>query len=114
MAGGGSSRRGASSGALAESGEAAEQYPGAIESRLESVGRDLSFAKHHRDAIDVLELNARHFPRSWNAYAALAEAYAASGDTGLAIRNYEKSLALNPKNDAGKVALAKLRGRRSP
>jgi len=39
---------------------------------------------------------------------------AASGETRLAIRNYERSLALNPKNDAGKVALAKLRERRSP
>jgi len=88
--------------------------PGAIESRLDGVGRDLSSAKKTRDAIEVLELRARLFPRSWSAFAALGEAYASAGETGLAIRSYEKSLAINPKSDAGRAALAKLRERRSP
>lgn len=37
--------------------------------------------------------------------------YAAAGQTNLAIQNYEKSVQLNPKNDTGKAALAKLKGR---
>ena len=56
-----------------------------------------------------LALNARLFPGSWSAHAALAEAYAAAGRTRPAIEHYEKSLSLNPKNDAGRAALAKLR-----
>jgi tetratricopeptide (TPR) repeat protein len=87
--------------------------PRAIESRLGAVGSDLSAAKRQRDAIEVLALNARLFPGSWNAHAALAEAYATAGRTRLAIEHYEKSLAINPKNDAGRAALAKLRARGS-
>ncbi|MFL5620514.1 MAG: tetratricopeptide repeat protein [Gemmatimonadaceae bacterium] len=89
-------------------------FPGAVESRLNSVGHDLSAAKNHRDAIEVLALNARLHPGSWNAHAALGDAYAAAGDAKLAIQHYEKSLAINPKNDAGRAALAKLRETKSP
>jgi tetratricopeptide (TPR) repeat protein len=81
----------------------------AIESRLDAVGRDLSASKRHRDAIEVLELNARLFPTSFGAHDALAEAYVAAGRTRLAIDQYVKSLAINPKNDAARTALAKLR-----
>ena len=83
--------------------------PHAVEARLGAVGSDLSAAKRHSDAIEVLALNARLFPGSWSAHAALAEAYAAAGRTRPAIEHYEKSLSLNPKNDAGRAALAKLR-----
>jgi hypothetical protein len=88
--------------------------PRAIESRLASVGRDLSAAKRHRDAIDVLELNARLFPASSSAHDALAEGYAAAGRTRLAIQQYERSLAIDPKNDASRSALAKLRANGAP
>ena len=83
--------------------------PRAIETRLGAVGSDLSAAKQHEGAIEVLALNVRLFPRSWSAHVALAEAYAAAGRTRLAIEHYEKSLAINPKNDAGRAALARLR-----
>jgi len=36
-----------------------------------------------------------------NVYDSLGEAYAAAGETHLAIDNYEKSVALNPKNEGG-------------
>jgi tetratricopeptide (TPR) repeat protein len=87
-------------------------YPGAIESRLDGVGHDLINAKKHRDAVRVLALNAQLFPGSAIAYLSLGEAYTAAGDTALAIQNYRKSLAINPRNEAGKVALAKLRQKR--
>ena len=35
--------------------------------------------------------------------------YAAAGNNSLAIVNYEKSVQLNPKNESGKAALAKLK-----
>ena len=38
-------------------------------------------------------------PESSNAYDSFAEAYMKHGDTKLAIKNYKKSLALNPENE---------------
>ena len=58
-----------------------------------------------------MRVNVKLFPASWNAYDSLGEAYAAAGQKDLAIQNYEKSVQLNPKNDNGKAALAKLKGR---
>ena len=64
-----------------------------------------------KEAVDVFKMNVQLFPQSWNVYDSLGEAYAAAGETALAIQNYEKSVQLNPKNEAGKAALAKLRGK---
>jgi tetratricopeptide (TPR) repeat protein len=88
--------------------------PAAIESRLEGVGADLTSAKKHKDAIEVLEVNARLFPRSSSAHQRLGAAYAAAGDTRLATRSYSRSLALDPNNAASKTALARLRGKQAP
>jgi tetratricopeptide (TPR) repeat protein len=49
-------------------------------------------------AIEVLDLNVKKFPQSANAYDSLGEAYMKAGDKDRAIKNYEKSLELNPKN----------------
>ena len=87
-------------------------FPGAIESRLDAVGSDLAAAKNHRDAIAVLALTARLFPGSAAAHRRLAEAYAAAGETRLAIQSYEKSLAIDPKSETARAALAKLRAKR--
>ena len=88
--------------------------PDAIESRLDGVGADLTAAKKHRDAIQVLELNARLFPRASSAHQRLGEAYAAAGDTTLATQSYEKSLEIDPKNAASRAALARLRASKAP
>jgi hypothetical protein len=86
----------------------------AIESRLGGVGADLTTAKKHQDAIEVLKLNARLFPRASSTHQRLGEAYAAAGDTKLAIQSYARSLEIDPKNDASRAALAKLRGKQAP
>jgi hypothetical protein len=39
----------------------------------------------------------------------LAEAYAIKGEKSLAIKNYEKSIALNPNNRSAREALEKLK-----
>jgi len=83
--------------------------PRVIDTRLTGIGSDLSAAKKHRDAIEVLELNARLFPMSSSAHAALGAAYAAAGETKRAMQQYERSLTIDPKNEAGRAALAKLR-----
>ncbi len=87
-------------------------FPGAIENRLDAIGHDLIGAKNSRDAISVLALDAQLFPRSAAAHLSLGDAYAAAGDTTLAIQSYEKSLAIDPKNEAARAALAKLKKNR--
>jgi tetratricopeptide (TPR) repeat protein len=82
--------------------------PPSVEARLGGIGSDLSAAKTHRDAIEVLSLNAGLFPNSSAAHASLADAYAAAGDTALARRHYEKALELDPNNAAARAALARL------
>jgi Flp pilus assembly protein TadD len=62
-----------------------------------------------QDAIDLFKLNVRVHPEAWNTYDSLGEAYAGAGQRDLAIQNYEKSIQLNPKNEIGKAALAKIR-----
>jgi tetratricopeptide (TPR) repeat protein len=88
--------------------------PLAIERRLRAMGVALSGVKKHRDAIEILKLNAQLFPNSPRVYQALGEAYATSGDSKLAIGNYEKSLAIDPNNATSKSAFAKLRGGKAP
>ena len=52
-------------------------------------------------AIAVFELNCTINPFSWNVYDSLGEAYLKAGNKELAIKNYKKSIALNPKNENG-------------
>lgn len=87
-------------------------FPGAIESRLDAVGGDLSGAANHRDAIRVLALNAQMHPRSAVAHRSLGDAYAAAGNTRLAIRSYETALAIDPRSTETKAALARLRAKK--
>ncbi|MDQ6799941.1 MAG: serine hydrolase [Acidobacteriota bacterium] len=60
------------------------------------------------DAIDIFALNVDEYPATWNVYDSLGEAYAAHGDRDLAIKNYKKSIELNPKNTNGVDALKRL------
>lgn len=64
-----------------------------------------------KEAIDLFKMNVQLYPASWNVYDSLGEGYATAGENALAIQNYEKSLQLNPKNETGKAALAKLKGK---
>ena len=49
-------------------------------------------------AIEAFKFNVTHFPKSYNTYHSLAEAYLKKGDKHLAIENLEKSLEINPLN----------------
>jgi CubicO group peptidase (beta-lactamase class C family) len=60
-------------------------------------------------AIEVFKLNVEAFPQSFNVYDSLGEAYMEKGNNELAIKNYEKSVALNPRNTGGIEALKKLK-----
>ncbi|MFC1573074.1 alpha/beta hydrolase-fold protein [Candidatus Eisenbacteria bacterium] len=60
------------------------------------------------EAIAVFHVNVEMFPESANAYDSLGEAYAATGDTTLAIESYRSSLNLNPENTNAQEMLRRL------
>jgi tetratricopeptide (TPR) repeat protein len=59
-------------------------------------------------AIKVFELNTQLYPEAFNTWDSLGEAYMKKGDNEQAKKYYEKSLALNPKNDNAKKMLEKI------
>jgi glyoxylase-like metal-dependent hydrolase (beta-lactamase superfamily II) len=64
-----------------------------------------------RDSIAVFEMNTEAFPKSWNVWDSLAEAYMwGLGDTEKAEEYYQKSLDLNPGSQSAKDNLSRLRG----
>ena len=79
------------------------------ERQFNAVGYQLLSSGQIGDAISVLKMNIELFPEAWNVYDSLAEAYAAAGETKLAILNYERSLELNPDNQNAKDQLKNLR-----
>lgn len=73
---------------------------------MNTIGYDLLAEKRVNEAIDLFVLIVKYNPTSWNAYDSLGEAYALAGNKELAIKNYRKSLELNPESEGGKKALA--------
>lgn len=59
-------------------------------------------------AIAIFSFNVLAFPNSANTYDSLAEAFLKNGQTDLAIKNYKKSLELNPNNESAKDVLKEL------
>ena len=68
------------------------------ESFVNALGYRMINAKRLEDAITVFVFNTEQHPDSWNAYDSLGEAYLDSGRNDLAVVNYRRSLALNPRN----------------
>jgi CubicO group peptidase (beta-lactamase class C family) len=66
--------------------------------RLNQLGYSLIGQKKYAEATAILKLNAELYPASSDVYDSLAEAYMESGQKDLAIKNYRKSLELDPKN----------------
>ena len=59
--------------------------------------------------LKFLKLNVEDYPQSSNTYDSLGEAYMIDGNKELAIKNYQRSIELDPKNAAGIDTLKKLR-----
>jgi len=78
------------------------------EARLNNLGYELLRAKKHREAVAVFALNVELYPQSSNVYDSLGEAYMESGERELAIKNYRRSLELNPGNSNAVQMLKKL------
>jgi len=81
------------------------------EAEINRLGYEFINDKKFDQAILVLKLNVEAFPGSFNTWDSLAEAYMDRGDKELAIKNYSKSLELNPNNSGARIQLARLRAR---
>jgi len=79
------------------------------EGEMNGVGYQLLSMKKVKEAIEVFKLNVEAFPQSSNVYDSLGEAYMINGDKEAAIKNYEKSIELNPQNTGGIEMLKKLK-----
>jgi len=78
------------------------------EEELNRLGYQLLGAAKTGEAIAIFKINVEAYPESWNVYDSLAEGYANAGQKELAIKNYARSLELNPGNRNAVEQLAKL------
>jgi pimeloyl-ACP methyl ester carboxylesterase len=65
-----------------------------------------------KDAIRLFTLNTISYPNSWNVYDSLGEGYLKDGQVDKAIKNYERSLELNPKNENAIKMLREIRNKK--
>jgi CubicO group peptidase (beta-lactamase class C family) len=79
------------------------------ENQMNRLGYDLLRMRRVPEAIEVFKQNVADHPQSANVYDSLGEAHAAQGTKEEAIKNYERSLELNPSNSGAVEALKKLR-----
>jgi pimeloyl-ACP methyl ester carboxylesterase len=96
--------------AIAGYREMRASYPGDRfrESDLNTLGYQRLREKDVKGAIALFELNVEMFPKASNPYDSLAEAYMADGQKELAIKNYKRSIALDPTNTNAVEMLKKL------
>jgi CubicO group peptidase (beta-lactamase class C family) len=70
--------------------------------------------RQNKPALEILKLNMGLFPNSSNVYDSVAEGYQANGDIAQAIKNYRRSLELDPGNKNAIGRLKKLEGDGKP
>lgn len=80
------------------------------EHELNGTGYHLLQSQKAEAAAAVFQLNIEAFPNSFNVYDSYGEALMVLGNKSEAIKNYEKSIELNPDNANGVEMLKKLRG----
>jgi predicted Zn-dependent protease len=78
------------------------------EARVNSLGYNLLQRKRVAEAIEVFKLNVSDHPQSANVYDSLGEAYMKGGERELAVRNYKRSVELDPDNTNAVEMLKKL------
>ncbi len=81
------------------------------ENDLNTLGYKLAGNDKNKDAVEIFKLNVQLHPDSWNAYDSLGECYMNLGDKDSAIKNYKRSIEINPKNTGGIEQLKKLEGK---
>ena len=89
--------------------------PSFISSNVDGHYNDLGFqllkARKTEDAYKLFKHNELQYPNSWEVYHGLGETYRQMGQKEMALTNYKKSLKLNPNNEEGLRAIAKLTGK---
>ena len=78
------------------------------EGDMNRIGYDLLGSEMIKEALKIFKLNIEAFPEAFNTYDSYAEALMTSGDNEGAIKNYRKSVELNPANQNGIDMLKKL------
>jgi CubicO group peptidase (beta-lactamase class C family) len=68
------------------------------------------FPEEHKyqEALETLKLNTELFPNSWNCYDSYGEILLKLGKKAEAVKMYQKSIELNPKNEGGKKVLEQI------
>jgi len=79
------------------------------EAELNMLGYQLLFRQMVTEAVEIFRLNTQLNPESANVYDSMGEACLKSGDKEAAIRNYEKSLELDPSNQNAVTILEQIR-----
>ncbi len=78
------------------------------EGTINTFGYQLLGEKKIEAALAVFKLNTEFYPKAWNTFDSLAEAYMTAGKNRQAIKYYKKALELNPDSRGSKAALEKL------
>lgn len=78
------------------------------EPELNTLGYRLMGTGKLKEAIEIFKLNVEAYPKGFNTYDSLAEAYMNNKESELAILNFKKSLELNPKNTSAVDMLKRL------
>jgi len=81
------------------------------ERELNELGLELLNDRHYDLALEALKLCTILYPGSWNTYDSYGKALYLSGKKQEAILMYEKSIAMNPRNEPGKKMLALIMGK---
>lgn len=85
-----------------------EQQYDFSENQFNNLGYYLLGDNKVKDAIEIFKLNVKAYPEAFNPYDSLGEAYMVNKEFELAVKNYQKSLELNPDNENAKVMLKKI------
>jgi len=80
------------------------------ENQLNTLGYQLLQRNMIKESIEIFNLNVDAYPKSANVYDSLGEAYMKNGENEKAIRNYKKSLELDPSNKNAEEKLKELHG----
>lgn len=78
------------------------------EGEMNGLGYELLAEGKMKEAVAVFNLNVEAYPNSFNVYDSRGEAYMKSGDKAAAIKDYKKSIELNPRNMGGIEKLKEL------
>ncbi len=75
----------------------------ADENQLNTYGYQLLGQGKKVEALEIFKLNAKRYPKSWNVFDSLAEAYEKNGDNKSALSNYKIALSKAPENQKARL-----------